>query len=355
MIHLIQNKYAVLLIFLLGCLRIYPADLDADFSKGPLYGKNMYIPFLIHYNFPSLSARSGQQAEFQYHFSFYYTQDVHYWGENAPPSGTRSYDKKLVLRDYEGLVGELGFAYNFSDKLQTGIDMRVMAYYGGFMDPLVEGFHRTFHFPNAWRECFLQNQVYVNIPNDNGISLFLDKETVSLGDIDLWEKWTFFENRHISLAGLGAFKVPSGRLETLSGSGYPDIGLGLLSDFRVAWFLSLYAQAGLVLPFNMKSHPMFNGLIGFEIHPWSLVSFNTQMNIKSSPISDSTVPYPRNKNLNKYSMPQTNLLVGFIIKHKSSKFQFYIEEDAIMYQGTDITFNVMFSHSIITQKTRNGI
>jgi hypothetical protein len=346
---MLKQGYAVLLLFLLCCLRIYPADLDAGFSKGPLYGKNMYIPFLIHYNIPSLPARSGRQAEFQYHLSLYYIQDVHYWGDEAPPSGTRIYDKEMVLRDYEGFAGELGFAYNFSGKLQAGIDMRIMAYYGGALDPFFEGFHKIFDFANGSREYFLQNQLYINIPNDNGIPLFLDKETVSFGDIDLWGKWTFFENRRVSLAGLGAFKVPSGRLEALSGSGSPDIGLGLLSDFRVARFLSLYAHAGLVLPFNMKSYPMFNGLAGFEIHPWALVSFNVQMNIKTSPISDSTIPYSWNKEINtdfyQYSMPQTNLLVGFIIKHKGSRFQFYIEEDAITNQGTDMTFNVMFSHS----------
>jgi hypothetical protein len=343
-------RIAVLLLFLFSCLSIYPADLDGDFSKGPLFGKNMYVPFLIHYNFPSMPARSGGRAEFQYHLSLYYIQDEHYWAKNEPDFTTRSYDKENILRDYESWVAELGFAYNIFSNLQAGVDMRVMAYYGGFLDAFLESFHNTFGFVSGGREFFLRDQIYINIPNDNGITLFLDEETVSFGDIDLWGKWTFFETRRVSLAGLGAFKLPTGRLRKLSGSGYPDIGLGLLSDFRVARFFSLYTQAGFVLPFNMKSIPMLNGLVGFEIHPWDVLSFNAQMNIKSSPITDNTIPWSWNEiyftDFMQYPMPQTNLLFGFIVRHKGLKFQVYLEEDFITNQGTDITFNMMFLQSL---------
>ena len=353
--HKTIKKYSALLLFFLCCLRIFPADLEPDFSKGPLFGKNMYIPFLIHYNFPSLSARSGRDADFQYHFSFYYIQDAHYWGKGVTPI-SRIYDKRLIFRDYEGCVGEFGFANNVFNDLQIGADMRVIAYYGGFLDPFMEFFHNTFDFSNGSREYFLQNQLYVNIPNDNEISLFLDEDRVSFGDIDIWGKWTFFENRRVSVAGLGAYKLPTGKLEYLSGSGSPDIGLGLLSDFRVDRFFSFYAQAGIVLPLNQKSYPMFNGLAGLEIHPLDIFSLNVQMNIKTSPISDRSVPWSWNDEYgtyySQYSLPQTNLLFGFIIRHKDTRFQLYLEEDAITNQGADITFNMMFSQSVNLKSAR---
>jgi hypothetical protein len=99
------------------------------------------------------------------------------------------------------------------------------------------------------------------------------------------------------------------------------------------WFLTFYGQAGVVLPFNMKSYPMFNGLVGFEINPWEIFSINLQMNIKTSPVSA-------------YAFPQTNILAGFIFKFKDFRWQFYLEEDAISNEGADLTVNVMFSHSI---------
>ncbi|MDR0316522.1 MAG: DUF3187 family protein [Treponema sp.] len=355
-----MSKLKILLLVQLcvfNATALYPADTETDFSddfsKGPLFGKNMYIPFLIHYNFPSLPAKSGERFDLQYHFSWYYIQDAHY----APNDLTqyegrvsRRYDLENVLRDYEGCVGEVGFAYHFLENMQAGIDMRIIAYYGGFLDPAFEFFHNAFDFMNGGREFFLQNQLYINIPNNNGIRLFLDKPAVSFGDIDVWGKWTFFENANISLATLGAFKLPTGRLETLSGSGYPDLGLGLLSDIRATRLLTLYAQAGVVLPFNMKSYPMFNGLAGLEIHPWEPFSFIIQMNIKTSPIYDNTIEWTWNPYFGtyfaQYSLPQTNLLAGFVIKHKSFRWQVYFEEDTITNQGTDLTINVMFSHSL---------
>lgn len=325
-------------------------DSPEDYSKGLLYGKNMFIPYLIHYNFPSLSAKSGKKFDFQYHTSIYYIQDVQYLEHTD--NGIRSYDKTFVVRDYEGCVGEIGFSYHFFDELQLGVDLRLISYYGGFLDETIETFHNIFGFPTGRREFFLQNQIYINIPNDNGIRLFLDAPSVAFGDIDLWGKWTFFENSSISLAALGAFKLPSGRLETLSGSNYPDIGLGILSDIKPYWFFTVYAQAGIVLPLNFQSYPMFNGLIGLEMHPWQFLSLNVQMNIKTSPISNNigwswNSAYGTNYKL--YSMPQTNILAGFIIKFKDFKWQFYFEEDAITNQGTDITFNIMFSHSLSLQ------
>ena len=329
-------------ICLLCTAGVYAENTESDFSKGPLLGKNMLIPFLIHYNFPSLPAKSGERFDLQYHVSFYYIQDTNYRATDL--SGyerkERRYDRQNITRDYEGCVAELGFAYNFSKQLQTGIDMRVFAYYSGFLDPVVEAFHGFYSFTNGGREYFLRNQIYINIPNGNGITMFLDKPAFSFGDIDLWSKWTFLENKRVSLAGLTAFKLPTGSLSKLSGSGYPDAALGLLLDFRTAFFLTLYTQAGVVLPFNGKSYPMFNGLLGVEFHPWEKLSLNLQMNIKTSPISDD------NTGFRQYSLPQTNILAGMVLRHKNIKLHFYFEEDTFTHQGTDITLNVMFSHTI---------
>jgi hypothetical protein len=332
---------------------------DGDFSKGPLFGKNLYIPFLIHYNFPSLPAKSGERSDLQSHFSVYITQDARYRTDIPIPEGARnrSYDKTRVVRDYEGFTAETGVAYNFLNELQAGVDMRLFAYYGGFLDSFVEGFHNAFGFSNGTREVYLQNQIYINIPNDRGSPMFLDENTVSFGDIDLWCKWTFLENRAVSLAALGAFKLPTGKFEALSGSGYPDAAAGLLLDFRAARFISLYSQAGIVLPFTDKYYPMFNGLLGVEVHPWKMVSFNLQMNIKTSPISDSTIPFGWNEewgaDLYQFTLPQTNLLAGVVILLNGIRLQIYFEEDFLFNQGCDFTIGIMASYTINLKNGKN--
>jgi hypothetical protein len=355
-------KYFLIPVFgLLLCLSdVYGEEpLDRDFSKGPLFGKNLYIPFLIHYNFPSLPAKSGERFDLQSHFSVYFTQDARYRTDIPLPGANsgRSYDKAHVVRDYEGYTAETGVAYNFFDELQAGVDMRLFLYSGGFLDSFIENFHNAFGFSNGTRELYLHNQIYINIPNDKGSPLFLDKNAVSFGDIDLWCKWTFLENRAVSLAALGAFKLPTGKFELLSGSGYPDAAAGLLLDFRAARFITLYSQAGIVLPFTDKYYPMFNGLLGAEVHPWKAVSFNLQMNIKTSPISDSTIPFGWNEdwgtNFNQFTLPQTNILAGFVIQLNGLRFQVYLEEDFLFNQGSDFTLGIMTSYTINLKNGKN--
>ena len=314
------------------------------FSKGPLFGKNLYIPFLVHYNFTSLPAKSGVKNDFQYHFSVYYGQDSRFRTDILPEYDGRRYNREYVLSDYEGCITEIGAAYNFFREVQAGFNMRLFSYYGGFLDSFVENFHDFFGFSGGARDKFLQNQLYINFPNDNGILLYLNEPVISFGDIDLWCKWTFIENENISLAALGAFKLPTGNLQSLSGSGYPDIAAGLLLDYRVISLLSLYAQAGIVVPFNGKSYPMFNGLLGIEIHPWKIFSFNLQLNIKTSPLSDNTVMFGWNDvwgvNLNQLTLPQTNVLAGIVIQFNKLRLQLYIEEDAVFNQSNDFTVGI---------------
>jgi len=348
----ILTVFAVFVIILFCAFPVFAQE-NGDFSKGPLFGKNLYIPFLIHYNFPSLPAKSGKRFDLQSYFSVCFTQDARYKADISLPEG-RHYYKPGVVIDYQGLAAEAGAAYNFLDELQAGIFLRLYSFNGGFLDSLTEDFHDCFGFPNGRRELFLQNQIYINIPNDKGSPLFLDKNTVSFGDIDLWCKWTFLENRAVSLAAMGAFKLPTGTFSALSGSGYPDAAAALLLDFRAAKFLSLYSQAGIVLPFTGKYYPMFNGLLGVEIHPWRILSFNLQMNIKTSPLSDRTIPFGWNDewgvNYKQFALPQTNILAGVVLQLKGLRLQIYFEEDAIFNQGNDYTFGIMTSYAVNLKK-----
>jgi len=151
--------------FLLCFSGVYGEDSSGhDFSKGPLFGKNLYIPFLIHYNFPSLPAKSGERFDLQYHLSLYSTQDSRFRTDELPEkTESRSYDKAYVVNDYEGHAAEIGIAYNFLNEVQAGIDIRLFSFSGGFLDSFMENFHSLFGFANGARELFLQNQIYIEI------------------------------------------------------------------------------------------------------------------------------------------------------------------------------------------------
>ena len=334
----------ILLFISLNCF-----TLVKDYSKGPLYGKNMYLPFFIYYNFPGFRATEGRKYDFTYHFSTYYIQDFCAYKIS---DNTRYYDTDNIARDYEGLVSEFGTSFYILKNLEVGSEFRIAAFYPGILDAFVEAFHNTFKFPNGGRESFSQNQIYINLENDNNIYLYLDKPAVSFCNIDMWVKYTFFQRTMISLAAAGSLTLPTGSIDNLSGTGFPDIGFQLLADFKPYWIVTMYFQAGLVIPLDSiirltsKPNPMFNGLFCLEISPVDFFSLMGQINFKSSPISGGRLKNSWVKTYDQLSLPQANVLIGFVFSYKNFRWQFYFEEDAFTNQGTDFTVNIMFSQKI---------
>ena len=198
---------------------------SGSWTKGPLVGRNWYLPFSIYYHYPGYSARSGKQSEFQYRFSQYYSNDfsasfvTDYTNTtiaDPPPGYPGSY---YVSRDFESYNAELGFSYRPSSRLAIGLDLRLVSFFGGFLDSFIGGFHSVFDFPNGGREYSPPDRVLVDIQNASGVRFSLDSNAVSLGDIDLHARYTFLEKQNFAMAAYGAVKLPTGRLESLSGSG----------------------------------------------------------------------------------------------------------------------------------------
>jgi hypothetical protein len=340
-----KTAFIVLSVFCLTSL----FSSEKDYSKGPFFGKNMYVPFLIYYNFPGFRASEGKLYEFDYHISTYYIQD---FSAYKLRSLERTYDPEQVARDYEGLVVETGASFNILKNLQVGMELRLVSYYTGVLDAFVENYHRAFGFPNGGRESFEQNRININLPNANDISLFLTKPSVAFGDIDLYMKYTYFQRTTISLAVVGALKLPTGNMQGLSGSGYPDIGVQLLADFKPHWVITLYFQAGFVLPYDTmirytsKPNPMYNGMVSIELSPVKFFSIIGQLNIKTSPITSGKLRNSWVKTVDQLSLPQVNTLIGFVFQYRKFRWQFYFEEDTFTNQGTDFTVNLMFSQKI---------
>lgn len=325
-----------------------------DYAKGPLEGKNFFIPQLIHLNLNGIDAAQGRPFLFNYHVALYYNQAFNTNGNKLLKEDRISptlYDHtKYVSIDMEGVAAELGADIFLTRRLQLGLNLRLISYYGGFIDNIIESFHHIFNFPNGGRELFQQNNIFVNIESANGLRINLTGPTVSFGDIDLWVKYNLFHRKWIDLAVLGAFKIPTGRPEYASGSGGPDFAFAFLADFHPVWLFHIYIQNAVIFPIGTNGYlpyPMYNAIAGFELSPHKIFSLLVQFNIRTSPL-EGTYLYPNNLGIkaNFFSSPQTNILVGFKFQLKQFQIQFYFEEDAFTNAGTDFTINLRFSHQI---------
>ncbi|MBP5449747.1 MAG: DUF3187 family protein [Spirochaetales bacterium] len=358
-----MKKIYTILIMTAVTASLYAALLTDDYAKGPLYGKNMYIPYLIYYNTPAMRAANNDNLSVSYHLSTYIVQDFITYPTTVNKDfvvGEDHLGSETCAIDYESYNSELGVSVSIKKCVEIGLDMRLISYCGGFIDAIIETFHGTFGFPNGGREYYHRNMLKINIQNKNGLRLYLDEANVSFGDIDFWVKWTFFKQKYVTLAALGAFKLPTGQLSKLSGSGYPDIATGILVDCTPCRWVSIYSQAAFVLPFDsmlpveQTPYPMFNMIITLEVHPLKCFSILGQFSFKTPAISginegDNAYIHPRFAEYSNeafFSYPQTNIMAGFIWRYKNLSWQFYFEEETFTWAGADITLNFMFKQRI---------
>ncbi len=329
-----------------------------DFSKGPLYGKDMFLPYMIYLTFPGVRAKTERQFQLQYHTSFYFVNDFYipYLDDNETyfDEETGNYfNKSIRAYDYESLNFEFGVSFTVLKNLQVGMNTRVVGYYSGFLDAIVQNFHDLFGFPNAGRNEFSQNEAFVDIKNASGVRLKLKNYAFSFGDIDTWIKYTFFQKKRIALAVINGYKIPTGSVKYLSGSGYPDIGIGFLMDLMPIRFISLYLQTNFILPLDSiipqassKPYPMFQGIFNFSVNPVKYLSILVQLNIKTPVLKTEYDLEDRYIGIHELDKPQLDILAGFIVEIKNIRFQFYFEQNPIYTAGADIVFNFLLAHKI---------
>lgn len=301
------------------------------------------MPFSLYYQMPGMKAACNVPECLQIRTALFCGQSfINYLKEFAGPVPV--YER---IVDFETLTSENIVSYTPLNGLEIGVTLRIILLYGGFLDPLISGFHTFLGLPNNNRDIFPENDVYISIPNTNNVYLELDHTALGLGDIDIWAKFSLLQTQTIALSGLFAFKLPTGNPEILQGSGYPDIGLGLLFDWYLCELFALYINAGIVIPYDAldpatASNPfiMINGIIGFEYAACSWLSFVAQFEMRTSPIYSDFVVLPET-DIDFFVTPQTNLMLGIAIKYGNWSFQFFIKEDLFTHNAADILFNVM--------------
>lgn len=337
-------------IFLLFSFLLIPCSVYAQTGsegttvpKGPLVGKNLYLPFAVYYTYPGFPAQPAEEGAIGNLASVYYLNDVKTVGTEDIFGNPVYY----TIQDYESMIIEYSFFWQAAQLWQFGTALRVQAFYGGFLDAPIEWFHQFFGLPNEGRDYIAMNQLNIDVVNKNSVNIMLDHAAFVFGDMDIWARWSFFSSREIYLAVLAAVKLPTGFLSGISAvsSGYPDLAFQVLADWHPLELFSFYAQAGLTVPadsfwpgLESDPYPFFQGMICTEFHPDRAYSVILQLNIKTRVLSGYELHFFFQQT-DRLSLPQLNILTGIKWRTKDLLWQAYIEEDAITNQGADITVN----------------
>jgi hypothetical protein len=319
-------------------------------DKGPFEGKNFSLHYLIFFNLPGTSARPPAGARYALGLSSYLSQEF--------LASYMDQDDEIPTRhaDFENLSLEANARWYPSPHLQLGATMRLIGYWGGILDWPVEAFHGLFKFPNAGREFFPINEVYVDYTSNEGYHFFLDRPRLSFGDLDLWVAGTFIDKPKLAAALFGGLKLPTGSFEALSGSGGADLALAALVDLNLHARFSIYLNAGLTIALNephaaRDTRTSFaQAIIALEYALNDRLSFLLQGNLKSPSMhADILMQNNLGQVGDQLGFPQTNLTFGIRRRSGSFLIQAYMEEDAFTNNGVDFSFNVSITRFFGTE------
>jgi len=281
----INRSCFLVLIVLLG---IIPSADGQEGGVSPIYYRNLYPtiqPFIsytmegIHKGDPSFSVHSG--------LSNYYRYDNHYW-----------HDSWTLLIDGESyqVAGEWKGPLPWGGG--WGVTLPIGLHFSGFFDPLIQGFHHLFGFPNGGRELNADNQasLFWNSPSfthqDRRVHLGLHGVTLTASTPILYSKGQYQLQGSIKippyegyfpitnsgwdgeLLGIAAYRLPSWQITLNGGLQYLTKPKGLDINFR-PWSFIYGFSAAYTLPskesyfigqLQGQSSPYFSGHSRLDNH-----------------------------------------------------------------------------------------
>jgi len=319
-------------------------------SRGVLSGRNLYLPYLPFYSFPGTQTQN-RETSWEWEEKWYWVNDISIWA--LPPGGATmlsqvSNPDYYLHLDYESLILEERVFWNNGSNGQWSATLRLIGYFNGMGDPLIEGFHSLFGFPNAGREYYPKNRLYIDYKGTNGYDGKLQSSLISLGDVDITYRHPLWFSDHWVLYSSAALKIPTFIHPGLTGSSHPDLGIQLAmtgGSEPIFWHI----QSGLVYPFTMFTNDTdaykcsSQNILALEYAFSSNWSLLIQGNINSSFIDSPYSRYTFFGEIPLYSSLQTNVRIGVKRDFSKGSFQFYFEEDPLTNDGSDLILNLSYS------------
>jgi hypothetical protein len=182
--------------------------------------------------------------------------------------------------------------------LEVGLDVPIISRFGGFLDPFIDSVEDFFGTKNPERTLYPNNTFGgFNVQRGDTVLFHGYDQQFELGDIwasakyEAWhpEGWPLFSLR-------GAIKAPTGRSGGVFGSGKPDFGLGVATEYQTLPWLMLYGDVDLVYPVgpitagDLTLNPIVTEQVAAEAYVGWNVSLVLQQHTYTSPMHGTGTP-----------------------------------------------------------------
>ncbi len=296
------------------------ADLDSSWRR-PLGSRNQTpLALLFVYMTPDRAA-AIEKGELDLDIVFDYSNIIQ----------EQNTENEFLRFDLEYLRTLVALKRGFGSGFELGFSVPFYVYYGGFLDPFVNGFHEAFGLPNLLRGQTPNGLVDYEYRRGDRVVLAGMNSFGAVGDVALEMKKTLYERSLCALAVRGALKLPTGSPQNLSGSGATDFGLGVAFD-RIGPKYGLYLNASyhfLGTPERFETRDFFSFMAGVDWRFKPRIAAVLQVDYMRPPIRGEVV------NL---IDPGIQLALGLRYRHSESfAYEWRLVEDLSSF-SPDFTF-----------------
>ncbi|MBI3987547.1 MAG: DUF3187 family protein [Lentisphaerae bacterium] len=205
------------------------------------------------------------------------------------------YDSQEYIIDGEWLRVNARVFYAVTDSIALGAFVPVMGRMSGFMDPMIDNFHRNLNMPSNHRVQYPNNRSRILLFGREGTHTIAEGDSWGLGDVGggAVVRLTRGDGLLPALTLQAQGTLPTGDDHALEGLGEPSAALGALASKRLGHSpLLVFGGLGIFhspadefadIPFN---ETVYTGLVGVEYQVVPAFSLIAQY-LNSSPIAKS--------------------------------------------------------------------
>ena len=131
----------------------------------------------------------------------------------------------FVFLDGESYVASHRMRGAFNDRWEWGLEIPYVAHTGGNLDGLVDEFHDLFGMPDGGRKLAPRGRLDYLVRSGGVVYADFNDSVQSLGDVRGFVGYQVFTQPRQAFAVRGQVKIPTGKVEDLSGSEGTDVSL----------------------------------------------------------------------------------------------------------------------------------
>jgi len=241
-----------------------------------------------------------------------------------------NYEPDSVIVDSEWIITSVRASYTIAGGLEGVLVLPFSVRTGGIFDSVIEDFHTAVGLTNEGREDFPRNHSVVDIRSESG-RLFLDSESLGLGDVPVMLSWRLRGDRDTIGALHAGITLPTGDEAQLQGLGRPVVSAGLTVSRRVA--RSDFLHGGLSAGYCDKEQ-----VAGVELRPENLsamLCWEHRVGSRSSLLAQYSWSSPVAKDYFEFSEAAHELNIGYKRRvAQNAMFELSLTENLFILNNT---------------------